>query len=167
MGWLFSPDCIKSRNELIPDLVKFPELHFLHRYYYAIHLGCGGLLFALGEGLGAFHPGLQTSGFQLVVWGGIVSTVCTYHMIWSANSFCHKYGSRRFETRDNSRNNAIVAVLTLGDGWHNNHHQFPGSARHGLMWWEIDINYLILKLLSFFGIVWDIKIPPESAYASR
>ena len=92
----------------------------------------------------------------------VLNTVCVYHIIWSANSFCHRFGTRRFATRDNSRNNFIVALLTLGDGWHHNHHFCPYSARHGFRWWEIDINYAILRLLAFLGIVWDVKVPPRA-----
>ncbi len=89
----------------------------------------------------------------------MLSTVCVYHCVWSANSVCHRFGTRRFPTRDDSRNNLLVSLLTLGDGWHHNHHYYPSSARHGLRWWEIDVNYVILRLLASVGLVWDLKVP--------
>ena len=165
-GWLLSADCVHARKELVRDLWKLPELRFLERHYYAVHVLHALALLAVGEMLHQLRPDLDTSGLQLVVWGSIVSTVCSYQLIWSANSFCHKFGRRRFDTRDDSRNNVVVALLTLGDGWHNNHHYWPVSARHGFRWWELDINYLILRFLSWFNVVWDLRVPPSSVYAS-
>jgi stearoyl-CoA desaturase (delta-9 desaturase) len=147
-GWLLSPRCMHVRRELVGDLQRLPEMRWLERYYYLVPVGYGLSLYALG-------------GFQLVVWGSVLSTVCVYHIIWSANSICHRFGTRRFPTRDDSRNNIVVAVLTFGDGWHHNHHYVPYSARHGFRWWELDLNYLALRLLAFLGIVWELKLPPE------
>jgi stearoyl-CoA desaturase (delta-9 desaturase) len=83
------------------------------------------------------------------------------------NSVCHRYGTRRFPTRDDSRNNILVSLLTFGDGWHHNHHYCPSSARHGFRWWEIDVNYVILRLLARVGLVWDLKLPPKRTLAER
>ncbi len=163
MGWLFSPRCIPLRNALIADLRRLPELRLLERYYYLVSLAYVLLLYFGGEAWRRSDPGAGTSGFQLVVWGGILSTVYAYHAIWSANSVCHRFGTRRYPTPDDSRNNFIVSLLTLGDGWHHNHHHCPYSARHGFRWWEIDVNYAILKLLAGLGLVWDIKLPTERA----
>ncbi len=160
MGWLFSPRCVRVRDERVPDLLQLPELRLLERYYYVVSIAYALLLFLLGEAWRAFDPGAGTNGLQLVVWGAVLSTVCTYHVVWSANSFCHRFGTRRFPTADDSRNNVIVSLLTLGDGWHNNHHYCPYSARHGFRWWEIDVNYAILRILSLMGVVWDLKLPP-------
>ena len=160
MGWLCSPRCVPLQREQVRDLELLPELRWLERYYYVVSLGYALALFALGEAWRRADPGSGTSGFQFVVWGSVVSTVCVYHIVWSTNSFCHRYGTRRFPTPDDSRNNAIVALLTLGDGWHHNHHYCPYSARHGFRWWEIDITYAVLKLLAGLGIVWDLKLPP-------
>jgi stearoyl-CoA desaturase (delta-9 desaturase) len=161
MGWLFSPRCVRVRQDLVADLERVWELRLLERYYYLVNLGYALLLYSLGEAWCHFNPGAATSGFQLVVWGSVVSTVCVYHVIWSANSFCHRYGTRRFPTPDDSRNNFVVSLLTLGDGWHHNHHYCPYSARHGFRWWEVDINFAVLRLLAWLGLVWDLKLPPE------
>jgi stearoyl-CoA desaturase (Delta-9 desaturase) len=161
MGWLFSPRFVPVRRDLVKDLERFVELRILQRYYYAVVFGYAILLYVLGEIWRRFDPGVATSGAQLVVWGSILSTVFVYHVIWSANSFCHRFGSRRFPTPDDSRNNLLVSVLTLGDGWHHNHHYCPYSARHGFRWWEIDVNYLLLRVLAGCGLVWDLRLPPE------
>lgn len=158
MGWLFSPECIAVRRELVRDLARLPEMMFLERWFYPLVLGYAGLLFLLGEGWRVLDP--AASGLQFVVAGSILSTVLAYHAIWSANSVCHRFGSRRFATRDGSRNNLLVALVTFGDGWHHNHHYCPWSARHGFRWWEIDLNYLLLRGLACLGLVWDIRQPP-------
>jgi stearoyl-CoA desaturase (Delta-9 desaturase) len=167
MGWLFSPYCVRVRRRLVSDLARFTELVLLERYSYAINFAYALLLYISGEVWRAADAAAGTSGFQLVVWGAVISTVCVYHAIWSANSFCHRYGSRRYVTRDESRNNFIVSLITFGDGWHHNHHHCPHSARHGFRWWEIDINFAILKLLSFLGIVWDLRMPTKPRSGSR
>jgi stearoyl-CoA desaturase (delta-9 desaturase) len=161
MGWLFSPRCVDVRKDLVADLDRFSELRLLERYFYVVNLAYALFLYLLGEVWRHVDPGAGTSGVQLVVWGAVVSSVCVYHCVWSANSFGHRYGTRRFPTRDDSRNNLVVSLLTLGDGWHHNHHYCPSSARHGFRWWEIDMNYAILRLLARVGIVWDLKLPPE------
>jgi stearoyl-CoA desaturase (delta-9 desaturase) len=155
-GWLFSPRCIPVREALVRDLARLPEMRFLENHYYIVVLGYALLLYIVGESL-RDHG---TSGAQLVVWGSVVGTVFAYHAIWSANSFCHRFGTRRFPTKDDSRNNFLVALVTFGDGWHHNHHYCPYSARHGFRWWEIDINYGVLLLLARLRLVWDLKLPP-------
>ena len=160
MGWLFSPANVPVRRHLVPDLARLPELVWLERYFYAVNLAYAALWYGLGEAWNALDPTAGVSGAQFVVWGVIISTVWVYHAIWSANSICHLVGFRRYPTADRSRNNWIVALLILGDGWHHNHHYCPTSARHGFLWWELDINFAILRLLSRCGIVWDLRIPP-------
>src|SRR6185437_11628593 len=97
----------------------------------------------------------------LLIWGFFVSTVVLFHATFTINSLAHKFGRRRYATRDTSRNNWLLAVLTFGEGWHNNHHFFPGSARQGFRWWEIDATYYALRLLALCGIVRDIKTVPD------
>ena len=107
---------------------------------------------------------LGTSGLQLLVWGFVVSTVLLIHATLCINSLAHLYGSRDFETNDNSRNNLFLSIITLGEGWHNNHHYYAGSTRQGFFWWQIDITYYILKMMSFLGLIWAIKPVPERVY---
>jgi stearoyl-CoA desaturase (delta-9 desaturase) len=101
-------------------------------------------------------------GVSTLVWGFVVSTVLLYHGTFCVNSLCHLFGKRRYQTKDDSRNNWFVALFTLGEGWHNNHHHYQTSARQGFFWWEIDISYYILKLMSVFGLVWDIRKVPKT-----
>jgi stearoyl-CoA desaturase (delta-9 desaturase) len=97
-----------------------------------------------------------------LVWGFVISTVVLYHMTFTVNSLAHVWGKRRFNTSDQSRNNSLIALLTLGEGWHNNHHHFPSAARQGFYWWEIDLTYYGLKILSALGLIWDLrKVPAE------
>jgi len=161
MGWLFSPQCVRVRPEFVTDLSRVPDLVWLERHSFLINLSYSLLLYLCGEAWRAFFLHSSTGGFQLLVWGGVVSKVCVYHAIWSANSICHRHGRRRYKTRDNSQNNLLVALFTFGDGWHHNHHYCPYSARHGFRWWEVDINFAILSLLSYLGIVWDLRVPPS------
>jgi stearoyl-CoA desaturase (delta-9 desaturase) len=110
-------------------------------------------MYVLGEWIAVRWPESGTSGWQMLVWGFLVSTVLLFHATFTINSLGHVWGSRRFQTRDHSRNNPWLALLTLGEGWHNNHHRFAVSARQGFYWWELDISWLLLKLMSFLGIV--------------
>jgi stearoyl-CoA desaturase (delta-9 desaturase) len=98
------------------------------------------------------------------VWGFFVSTTLLYHGTFLINSAAHLMGRRRFKTTDESKNSLILALLTLGEGWHNNHHRYPGSERQGFYWWEIDISHYMLKALSWFGIVWDLREPPQRIF---
>ena len=124
-------------------------------------------LFAFGEALAAWAPALQTNGLQMLVWGFCISTVVLYHATFTINSLAHRFGRRRYATRDESRNNPWLALLTLGEGWHNNHHHYPGSARQGFYWWEVDVTYYGLRLLAALGIIWDLKAVPARVRAAR
>ncbi len=95
------------------------------------------------------------------MWGGLARIFVVHHVTWSINSICHLWGTQPFRTHDESRNNALLGVLALGEGWHNNHHAFPSSARHGLRWWEIDMSYMIIRTLGFFGLARDIRVPSQ------
>jgi stearoyl-CoA desaturase (delta-9 desaturase) len=161
MGWLFSPTCVPVRRNLVADLARFPELVRLEQYSYLFNFAYAVFLYSCGEAWHAVDPTAGVSGFQFCVWGLVISTVWVYHVIWSANSFCHRFGFRRYPTPDYSRNNFVVSLLTLGDGWHHNHHYCPTSARHGFRWWELDINFAILRLLSRCGLVWDLRGRPQ------
>jgi stearoyl-CoA desaturase (delta-9 desaturase) len=161
MGWLFSPKCVHVRLEFVTDLSRVPELVWLERHSFIINLSYAVLLYLCGEAWHACFLHSSVDGFQFVIWGSALSKVCVYHAVWSANSICHRYGRCQYKSGDNSRNNFLVALFTLGDGWHHNHHYCPRSARHGFRWWEVDINFAILSLLSYLGIVWDLRVPHE------
>ena len=164
IGWMTSSKNFPTEYRAIPDLAKFPELVFLNRFDFLVPAIFAGVLWVTGALLERFAPGLGTSGGQLVVWGFFVSTVVLLHGTLLINSMAHVFGDRRFETDDNSRNSLLLALITLGEGWHNNHHRYMGSARQGFYWWEIDVTYYGLKLLSWIGLIWDLKAVPASIY---
>lgn len=164
VGWVLDPQFIETRVEHVKDLMRFPELRWLDRYHLLPPIALGVFVFFLGAWLNYSFPGLETNGWQMLIWGFFMSTVLLYHGTFCINSFTHIFGSRRFETGDESRNNLLLALITLGEGWHNNHHRYPGSERQGFYWWEIDISHYILKVLSWFGVVWELRRPPEKIY---
>ncbi|MEK9713711.1 MAG: acyl-CoA desaturase, partial [Thalassolituus sp.] len=123
------------------------------------------ILYVSGELLATYAPQLQTNGAQLVVWGFVISTVVLFHSTVTINSLGHIWGWRRYNTDDHSRNNGFLALLTLGEGWHNNHHRWAVSARQGFYWWEIDISYMILKAMSWVGIVHSLNPVPKHVLA--
>jgi len=143
---------------------KYPELIWLDRFSLIVVLLTAGGVYALGEWFAIAWPQLGTSGLQLLVWGFVVSTVLLIHATLCINSLAHHYGSRDFETDDQSRNNLFLSIITLGEGWHNNHHYYAGSTRQGFYWWQIDVTYYLLKIMSWFGIVWSLKPIPARVY---
>jgi stearoyl-CoA desaturase (delta-9 desaturase) len=161
MLWFMTREAYGTNYRVVKDWVKFPELRFLERFDSLAPALLALTLFAFGETVGRVWPGTGTNGLQLVVWGGIISSVMLYHATFGINSLAHTFGSRRYETNDDSRNNLWLALVTFGEGWHNNHHFFPSSARQGFRWWEIDITYYLLVLLSWLGLVWDLKPVPD------
>ena len=162
MGWFLTKRGFATNFGNIPDLVKFPELRALDRFDIVVPIVLAVVLFSLGAWLESAAPQLQTNGPQLLVWGFFVSTIVLFHATVTINSLAHRWGTRRYKTNDDSRNNAFLALITFGEGWHNNHHHFPGSASQGFKWWELDMTYLVLKTLSVFGLVWDLKaVPPQ------
>jgi stearoyl-CoA desaturase (delta-9 desaturase) len=164
IGWVLSPGFHKTKYKMVPDLARYRELRFINRFYLLPPVVLAILVWAMGILLGHYFSGLGTSGFQMLVWGFFVSTVVLYHGTFTVNSLAHIIGRRRFETGDGSRNSVFVAIITLGEGWHNNHHYFPSSEQQGFYWWEIDISHYVLRLLSWLGIVWDLKSPPMRIY---
>jgi stearoyl-CoA desaturase (delta-9 desaturase) len=160
MGWFlsrrhFTPDLGRVR-----DLLRYPELRWLDRFDIIVPFALAAGLLGLGNVLEATRPDLGTSGGQLLVWGFFISTVACYHGTYTINSLCHVWGRRRYATSDESRNNWLLALITLGEGWHNNHHRYPSSVRQGFYWWEIDITYYGLRLLAALGLVHDLKPVP-------
>lgn len=164
IGWVMNKAHSETKFDRIKDLTKFPELHFVDRFHVLPVLSLMALLYGTGALLNHLYPALGTSGMQLVMWGFFLSTMLVYHVTFCVNSVTHIIGSKRFETDDESRNNWWVALLTFGEGWHNNHHRWPLSARQGMYWWEIDLTYYLLRVLQFFGLVWDLKLYPKKIY---
>jgi stearoyl-CoA desaturase (delta-9 desaturase) len=121
-------------------------------------------MFGFGWLLNHYAPSLHTSGAQMLTWGFFVSTTLLYHGTFTINSVAHIFGRRRFATNDTSRNSFVLSLITLGEGWHNNHHRYPASERQGFYWWEIDITHYILKAMSWARLVWDLREPPEYIY---
>jgi stearoyl-CoA desaturase (delta-9 desaturase) len=164
VGWVLSTQFVESKNELARDWLQQKEIVLLDKY----HLVPPALLMLAVAGFGYFcevyYPGLQTNALQMFVWGFCVSTTLLYHGTFCINSFAHILGKPRFITGDDSKNSFILALITLGEGWHNNHHRYPGSERQGFYWWEIDISHYILKALSYVGLVWDLREPPARIY---
>jgi stearoyl-CoA desaturase (delta-9 desaturase) len=151
-GWIFDPRWGGTPSDLIRDFARYPELRWLNKWHVLAPLGLAALCWAVG-------------GFAGVVWGYSVSTVLLWHSTYCVNSVCHVLGFRRYPTSDTSRNNPLVALLTFGEGWHNNHHYYQASARNGFRWWEIDVTYYLLRVLAAVGVVWDLREPPASVLA--
>ncbi|MDD5199728.1 MAG: acyl-CoA desaturase [Terrimicrobiaceae bacterium] len=165
MGWLTSSRNFPTDYRRVSDLARYPELVFLNRFDLIGPLLLFVALFATGALLGAVAPGLHTGGGQLVVWGFFISTVLLFHGTCAVNSFAHVFGTQRYDTGDESRNSFLIALITLGEGWHNNHHRHQAAARQGFYWWEIDISYYVLRVLAALGVIWDLRPVPRAAYA--
>jgi stearoyl-CoA desaturase (delta-9 desaturase) len=164
IGWVLSTQYIETKIDLVRDLMQFPELRWLDKNHLIAPISLAVSLFIFGFIAQLYFPGLHTTGMQMLVWGFCISTTFLYHGTFMINSFAHIIGNRRFETTDESKNNLFLALITLGEGWHNNHHRYPGSERQGFYWWEIDISHYILTLLSKVGLVWDLRKPPARIY---
>lgn len=160
IGWVFARGNAESRSRLVPDLMKYPELRVLNRFDTLVPILLGTATFGLGVLLQTVAPSLGTSGPQMLVWGYFISTTLLAHGTFTINSLSHVLGTRRYETKDTSTNNWYLALITMGEGWHNNHHHYPTSARQGFFWWEIDLTYYGLYLLSKLGLIWDLKRVP-------
>ncbi len=160
VGWFLTRRGFHTDRGVIPDLNRYAELRWLDRYDAIVPIAFATALYCLGAWLGAAYPSLHTSGAQMLIWGFFISTVVLLHATVTINSLAHRFGSRRYATRDDSRNNWLLALITFGEGWHNNHHHFPGSARQGFRWWEIDVTYYVLRAMALCGLVWDLKPVP-------
>jgi stearoyl-CoA desaturase (delta-9 desaturase) len=164
-GWFLKNKNYLPQLDRVSDLKKYPELVFIDRFDYLVPVLYFAALYGIGEWFAAYQPGFATNGMQMLIWGAI-STVVLYHVTFTINSLAHRYGSRSYETRDNSRNNFVLALLTLGEGWHNNHHYYPSSVRQGFRWWQIDITFYVLKSMSIVGLVWDLRPVPREVIAA-
>lgn len=162
IGWVLSNQFGNTPWEQMRDWEKYPEIRWLNRWDLAPGILVAPFCFGVGYLAGGWEYALSA-----LVWGFFVSTVAVYHVTFMVNSVCHLFGSRRYATADESRNNWLVGLLTFGEGWHNNHHHYPSAARQGFKWWELDISYGILKALSWVGVVWDLRQPTPRALATR
>jgi len=167
VGWFLTRKAYPTRIEQVPDLAKYPELRWIDRFDIVPPVVLATLLLVTGIALERWAPGLGTTGGQMLVWGFCVSTVVLYHATFTINSLAHRWGSRRYETGDDSRNNALLALLTFGEGWHNNHHRYPGSVRQGFRWYEYDLSWYLLWLMSKLGLVWDLRGVPQRVREER
>ena len=161
MGWITSHRNFATDYDVIKDFARFPELVYLNRFNKVVPLLLVVSLYFLGDWTASQWPGLETSGWQIVVWGFFISTTVLFHGTQTINSLAHIYGRRRFDTTDHSKNNFWLSLITLGEGWHNNHHYYMHSTRQGFYWWEIDPTYYGLKIMSWLGLVSDLKPVPE------
>lgn len=154
VGWITAPVNFPTDLKQVPDLAKYPELRFLDRFDILVPGLLAVALFLIG-------------GWQWLIWGFFISTVVLFHSTCFINSLAHLWGKRRYQTGDESRNNWLLALITFGEGWHNNHHRYPGSARQGFFWWELDITYYGLKVLQWLGVIRDLRPVPARVRLGR
>ena len=147
MGWITSPENFPTDVKQVPDLARYPELRFLDRFDIVVPLSLAIALFVLG-------------GAQWLVWGFFISTVVLFHCSCFINSLAHQLGRRRYPTPDDSKNSLLLSLITFGEGWHNNHHWYPGATRQGFYWWEVDFTFYGLWLLSRLGIIKNLHPVP-------
>jgi stearoyl-CoA desaturase (delta-9 desaturase) len=147
VGWLFARDLMHPDYRVVRDLARYPEVVWLDRLWMV-----PGLLLAAAC--------YWACGWGGVVYGYCLSVVLVFQVTFAVNSVGHLFGPQRFDTGDGSRNNFVLGILAMGDGWHNNHHRAPTSARHGFAWYEFDLSFLTIRLLERLGLVWGVKLPP-------
>jgi stearoyl-CoA desaturase (delta-9 desaturase) len=162
IGWITCKGNFTTNLKAVPDLAKFPELRFLDRFETTVPILLATSLFGLGSLLQILAPQLETTGPQLLIWGFFISTIVLFHGTCTINSLAHLMGRKRYRTSDESRNSLFLALITLGEGWHNNHHHFSASVRQGFYWWEIDITYYVLYLFSRIGLIWNLTPVSEA-----
>jgi len=149
VGWILSNRYEDTRYELIRDFAQYPELRWLNKWHLVPPVLLAVALFFIG-------------GPSMLVWGFFVSTVLLWHGTFTINSLSHVFGRRRYKTTDTSRNNWLLALITCGEGWHNNHHYHQNTANQGWFWWEWDPSFYTLKVLSWLGLVWDLRTPSDA-----
>jgi stearoyl-CoA desaturase (Delta-9 desaturase) len=158
MGWLFIHTQRGNKERFAPDLLRDPVISFVDRTF--IYWAILGLFipFALGWVIG----GTLAAGLTGLLWGGLVRVFVLHHFTYSINSLCHVFGKQDYETADESRNLALIALPTFGEAWHNNHHAFPTSAVHGLGRWQLDVSAIVINTLERLGLIWDVvRVSPE------
>ncbi len=164
LGWFTCSKNFRTDYTRIKDFAKYPELVFLNRFDSLVPALFAIALFLAGWILEKTAPGLATNGPQLLVWGFFISTTALFHFTCAINSLAHVMGRQRFATGDDSRNSLLLALATLGEGWHNNHHHYMHSTRQGFYWWEIDLTFYTLKLFERLGLIWNLRPVPRKVY---
>lgn len=166
VGWLCDGRNTDTDLDRIPDFARYPELRFLNKYHYFVVYGLLAALYVAGD---AGWFGSAVSGLQAAIWGFFLSTAAVLHSALVVNSLCHDAphlgGTRRYRTEDTSVNVAWLAIPTMGESWHNNHHRYAAASRNGFAWWEIDLTYLLLRLLAALGLVRDLRSVPSEVLA--
>jgi stearoyl-CoA desaturase (Delta-9 desaturase) len=162
IGWFFEPDPPDLAG-YVKDLSRSRSL----RVADALFLAWAALGLAVPAVLGGLLTHTWAGVWTGLIWGGLVRLFLVHHVTWSVNSACHLWGSQPFGSHDRSRNNFVFGVLAMGEGWHNSHHAFPSSARHGLQWWQVDVSYWIIRALALVGLTWNVKVPTKQAQRSR
>jgi stearoyl-CoA desaturase (delta-9 desaturase) len=160
-GWFLSPSAQDPDLKHVRDLSKYPELRWIERVDLWIPAALALLLFGAGALVSHADFHARAACWQFLVWGFFISTVACWHATYTINSLSHVIGWRRYKTADTSRNNPMLALLTLGEGWHNNHHHYPSATRQGHRWWEFDPTFYGLKFLSWCGIIWHLREVPQ------
>lgn len=164
LGWITSRRNFPTDYTKVRDLARFPELVWLNRFDLVVPALFAAAIFGLGSLLEHTAPGLGVTSWQMLVWGFFISTTVLFHATSCINSLAHVMGRRRFATGDDSRNSFLLACLTLGEGWHNNHHRYQAATRQGFYWWELDLTYYALQALARTGFIWGLKPVPRSVY---
>jgi stearoyl-CoA desaturase (Delta-9 desaturase) len=162
IGWITSRRNFPTDYSKVRDLAKFPELVFLNRFDTLVPVAFAFAVWGFGWLLEIYAPGLGADRWQMLTWGFFISTTLLFHGTSCINSLAHLMGNRRFKTDDDSRNSFILTLITLGEGWHNNHHRYQTATRNGFYWWEFDPTYYGLKLLSWTGLIWGLQPVPQS-----
>jgi stearoyl-CoA desaturase (delta-9 desaturase) len=169
IGWIVGPDFKETDYKTIGDYAKYPELVWLNKHYLVPPTILALTVMALGGIVngGSILTMFSAAGFSTLFVGFFLSTVILYHGTFSINSIMHKFGNQRYESNDESRNSVWLALITLGEGWHNNHHYYEVASRQGFFWWEIDITYYTLRALSAVGLIWELKEVPKHIKHSK
>lgn len=160
MGWFLTKSAYRTQERLVRDWMKYPELVALNRFDWVPGVALAFGLYWAGVGIAYAWPHLGVDGWQMLVWGFVISTLACYHGTYTINSLAHAMGRQRYATGDTSRNSFLLSIITLGEGWHNNHHHYPAAARQGFYWWEFDPTYYVLKVMSWMHIIWDVRPVP-------
>ncbi|MBS2032732.1 MAG: acyl-CoA desaturase [Deltaproteobacteria bacterium] len=154
IGWIMSAKYEATDYDRVGDLAKYPELRFLNKFFLLPPLAIGAVIWVF-------------FGFDVFLWAGIIATAALWHGTFTINSLSHVYGTRPYKTTDTSRNNFLLALITCGEGWHNNHHHYQSTANQGWHWWQLDVSYYIIRILQALGLVWDVRTPPRHVVESE